>query len=425
MASRLFVAAVLSLCAAAFGGEAPQAERPIALRPGDRVAMLGDSITAQASYTRYLETYLELCSGIPDLSFMQFGWPGGTASHALERMEDDVLGYHPTVTTVMFGINDGKSKPYSDEIALPYKTNLIAIARRLKAAGSRALFLAPSTMDPTHGDHAMFMATLNGMSARCREAAAEEGAAFADVNAVHERVQNEMIAARGRSACRFSPDGVHDYPVGHFAILTSVLDGFVLDGRIAELTMDLKTGDATASEGHGVVAADSGKATFESLRYPFCFRPNPKNFGEDIAAVLPCTDFQGKHNRFMLKVAGLDSAEARVTWSDSSGKSFEKTFAREALEKGVNLADAFRDNPFVVPFYAYFDRVLAKETFDLDFTRTIVPFAKWTQEATGKDMKAEFKLLWAELLEEQARRMAELKRLHVPVRHTIAIKPIP
>ena len=108
--------------------------RPVELKPGDRVAMLGDSITAQKSYTRYLETYLELCSGVKDLSFMQFGWPGGTAPHAIERMPDDVLGYRPTVTTVMFGINDGKYKPYSDSIALPYKTNLVTIARMLKAA---------------------------------------------------------------------------------------------------------------------------------------------------------------------------------------------------------------------------------------------------------------------------------------------------
>lgn len=398
--------------------------RPVELKPGDRVAMLGDSITAQKSYTRYLETYLELCSGVKDLSFMQFGWPGGTAPHAIERMPDDVLGYRPTVTTVMFGINDGKYKPYSDSIALPYKTNLVTIARMLKAAGSRALFLSPSTMDPTYKDATAFMDALDKMSDRCREAADEEGASFADVNALHESVQNKLIAERGKEKCKFSPDGCHDYPIGHFIMLAGALDGFKLDGRIAELTLDAKTGKATASEGHKVVASEAGKATFESTRYPFCFRPNPKNFGEDIAAALPYLDFQEKHNRFVLKVTGLDADKAKVGWTDAEGKPVSKTFARAELEKGVNLADAFRDNPFVAPFYAYFDKALDKEYFEVDYTCTVVPFWKWTLEATGKDLKEKFRPLWADLLKEQARRMAELKKLHVPVTHTITVEPV-
>lgn len=409
------------LAGLAASAPAVPAERPIELHAGDRVAMLGDSITAQKSYTRYLETYLELCSGVEGLSFMQFGWPGDTAQHAIVRMPDDVLGYKPTVTTAMFGINDGKYKPYADSIALPYKTNLVTIAKMLKAAGSKALFLSPSTMDPTSGDHAAFMDALGKMSARCREAAAEEGAGFADVNALHEDVQNKLISERGKASCKFAPDGVHDYPLGHFVILAAALDGFALDGNVAELTMDAKSGKATASDGHAVIACEVGKATFESMRYPFCFRPNPKTFGEDIAAALPYVDFQEKHNRFILKVTGLDAAEAKVCWTDVAGKSVTNVFTRAALEKGVNLADAFRDNPFVGPFYAYFDAALDKECFEVDMTCTVIPFAGYVKEVTGKDEKDRFSQLWADLFKEQERRMAELKKLHMPVRHTITL----
>lgn len=406
----------------AVGAGAVPAERPVELKAGDRVAMLGDSITAQKSYTRYIETYLELCSGVKDLSFMQFGWPGDTAAHAITRLPDDVLGYKPTVTTVMFGINDGKYKPYADSIALPYKTNLVTIAKMLKAAGSKALFLSPSTMDPTYKDATEFMAALNGMSARCREAAAQEGAGFADVNALHEAVQDKLIAERGKAKCKFSPDGCHDYPIGHFVIMAAALDGFALDGKVAELTLDAKTGKATASDGHAVVSSEPGKATFESTRYPFCFRPDPKSFGDDIAAALPYVDFQEKHNRFVLKVTGLDAAEVKVCWTDAAGKAVTNIFARAALEKGVNLADAFRDdNPFVGPFYAYFDAALDKEYFEVDLTCTVIPFAGYVKEVTGKEEKDRFRPLWADLFKEQERRMAELKKLHVPVRHTITL----
>jgi hypothetical protein len=49
------------------------------LQPGDRLAIIGDSITEQKMYSRIIETYLTVC--VPELKITarQFGWGGETA----------------------------------------------------------------------------------------------------------------------------------------------------------------------------------------------------------------------------------------------------------------------------------------------------------------------------------------------------------
>jgi hypothetical protein len=44
-----------------------------AVVPAARVAIVGDSITEQKLYSKFLESYLLACSGVPDVKVMQFG----------------------------------------------------------------------------------------------------------------------------------------------------------------------------------------------------------------------------------------------------------------------------------------------------------------------------------------------------------------
>ena len=52
------------------------------LMPNARVAIIGDSITEQKLYSRFIETYLLACTGRKDLKCFQFGWRGETAQGA-------------------------------------------------------------------------------------------------------------------------------------------------------------------------------------------------------------------------------------------------------------------------------------------------------------------------------------------------------
>ena len=69
------------------------------LKKGDRLAIIGDSITEQKMYSRVMETYLTVC--VPDLEVTtrQYGWGGETAEGFVRRMTNDCLRFNPTIAT--------------------------------------------------------------------------------------------------------------------------------------------------------------------------------------------------------------------------------------------------------------------------------------------------------------------------------------
>jgi hypothetical protein len=73
---------------------------PLILKQGDRLAIIGDSITEQRMYSRIIETYLTAC--VPELKITarQYGWSGETAEGFLHRMTNDCLRFKPTVATL-------------------------------------------------------------------------------------------------------------------------------------------------------------------------------------------------------------------------------------------------------------------------------------------------------------------------------------
>src|SRR5215831_491023 len=85
--------------------KAPQPSE-LLLRPGDRLAICGDSITEQKMYSRLMEDYLTMCVPQLEVSVRQYGWSGERAPGFLARMTNDCLRFHPTIATTCYGMND-------------------------------------------------------------------------------------------------------------------------------------------------------------------------------------------------------------------------------------------------------------------------------------------------------------------------------
>jgi len=64
---------------------APQPDG-LVLKKGDRLAIIGDSITEQKMYSRYMEAYLTACVPELEVTVRQYGWGGETAPGFLARM---------------------------------------------------------------------------------------------------------------------------------------------------------------------------------------------------------------------------------------------------------------------------------------------------------------------------------------------------
>ena len=90
-----------------------------AFKAGDRVALVGDSITHGGHYHSYI--WLYYMTRFPDmpLTLMNCGVGGDEAKSILDRWDWDVLRKNPTYITLTFGMNDtGYFGVYDKENAL-------------------------------------------------------------------------------------------------------------------------------------------------------------------------------------------------------------------------------------------------------------------------------------------------------------------
>ncbi|HVR73965.1 MAG TPA: family 16 glycoside hydrolase, partial [Planctomycetota bacterium] len=106
------------------------------LKKGGRIAVVGDSITEQKLYSRYIENYLLAGRSDLDLRVIQLGWSGERAPGFAARMGNDLLPWRPDVVTTCYGMNDGQYRPYEPSIGEAYRRAMKDIVSRLKDAGA-------------------------------------------------------------------------------------------------------------------------------------------------------------------------------------------------------------------------------------------------------------------------------------------------
>src|SRR5690349_9059339 len=94
------------LAAVTVTGWTPLVAADFAVRDGDTVTFLGDSITAARGYTKIVEHYTLMRFPERRARFINAGQGGDTAHGSLQRLERDVFSKGTTLLTVAFGIND-------------------------------------------------------------------------------------------------------------------------------------------------------------------------------------------------------------------------------------------------------------------------------------------------------------------------------
>lgn len=384
------------------------------LKEGDRVAICGDSITEQKMYSRIMETYLTVCVPQLKITVRQYGWSGETAPGLLNRMENDVLRFHPTLATTCYGMNDHRYQPYNPEYGRQYEETSLAIIRKFKENGARVIQGSPGTVGKmpswvkqaqgTVTDLNLSLLEFRNIGARL---AREEQTAFADVflpmlagGFVAKQKYGDGYMISGR-------DGVHPDWAGHLVMAYAFLKAMGLDGEIGTITMDMASGDAAASAGHAVLSAKPGEIQLESGRYPFC-AAGPLDQDSSIRSGMTLVPFNPELNRFTLVVKSAPAGTYRVTWGETS-----KTYSAEELAQGINLADDFQVNPFSEAFNRVDEAVAKKQAYE---TKQIKELFHGEEGAADMEMTA--------ALTEKARApLAQaIQAAFQPVRHTIRIE---
>lgn len=387
------------------------------LKPGDRLAICGDSITEQKMYSRIMETYLTVCVPQLGVTVRQFGWSGERAPGFLARMENDVLRFEPTIATTCYGMNDHGYQPYQEQLGNVYRESSTDVVRLFKQHGVRVIQGSPGTVGkmPAWVKQAQGeVEDLNHSLAQFRNIglgiATQEQVAFADVfrpmlvggfEGKQRHGQDYMIAGK---------DGVHPGWAGQLVMAYAFLDAMGLDGNIGTITVTLTDNKATASEGHRILSSQAGQIEIESSRYPFC-AAGPANDDGSIRSGMTLVPFNAELNRFMLVVPNAPAGHYRVTWGQTT-----KTYTAGNLAEGVNLAADFETNPFSEAFQRVDDAVAKKQAYE---TRQIKELFHGPEGRADMAMTA--------TLTEKARTLLAdaIAKAFTPVRHTITIKSEP
>jgi lysophospholipase L1-like esterase len=386
------------------------------IRRGDRLAIIGDSITEQKLYSRILETYLTACRPELGVTVRQYGWGGETAEGFKNRMVQDCLHFKPTLATTCYGMNDHRYTTYDPKNGQWYRENQEAIVRAFKAAGARFVLGSPGCVGPVVPWSKSSSEAMNLNLCELRnldiDIAQREGVVFADVFW-------PMFVAGWKATNQFGPayaiagkDAVHPGWAGHVVMATAYLKALGLAGAdLATLSWDLSTGRATTSAGHQVVSATPASLTVRSSRFPFCAPPGELKDDNAIRSGMALTDFQNQFNRFRLVATHGTARTYTVTWGGES-----HTFTAEQLAAGINLPAEFVHTPFDEAFKKLDDAVGRKQAYETRQIKTLFH---------GDEGKAEMAGTIA--LTEKVRKplVAAVRAAQIPVTYTIQIAATP
>jgi len=233
---------LVALCAAA------RAE--FLLDDGDRVVFLGDSITAQRLYTRYVQQYIYCRYPEKDIRFFNAGVGGDTAKRALDRLDRDVFWLQPTVVTVCFGMNDGLYRAPDKKIAKAYKESLGALVKALRARKLRVVVLSPGCVDPDRRPknpaYQQYNDTLKSFAKIAEGVARRHKCGY--VNLFKPMLAYQQSRKREDPKWTMIPDAVHPGAEGHY-----VMARWVLVGLKAEAMAGLGSFDRGKGAGKGLV----------------------------------------------------------------------------------------------------------------------------------------------------------------------------
>lgn len=391
------------------------------LREGDRLAICGDSITEQKMYSRIMETYLTVSQPQLRITVRQYGWSGEKTDGFLRRMDRDCLTFEPTVATLAYGMNDSRYRPFDVTNGQWYRDHYTAIVRKFKSNDVRVCVGSPGCAGKiaewvksrvgTLEQHNLNLCALRDIGI---DVAEQEDVAFADI--FWPMLQAQVFAPGKHNATAEKPylvagqDGIHPGWAGHVIMAWAMLRSLGIDGEIGTIEVNLAGGKASVSDGHVVDSFESGKLVLTSARYPFCARGDADDYNS-IRSGMTLVPFAEDLNRFVLKLTSPTASVYQVTWG-----SHTQEFSAAELTAGINLADAFPENPFCQSFDRVDAAVASKQTYETEQVKRVFH---------GNEGKEDFAAAVERTEAERTPLAAAIAEAMQPVTHTIHIAVVP
>ena len=334
-------AALLLFCSGV--GVSDADEQPFFFRNGDRIVIVGDSITVQGNYVRYIENFIRTRFPKWDLVVRNAGINGYRADLGFKVMDDDVLVWEPTVAIVNYGMNDGRRR---DGVEL-YQKWIVPYVDKLIEHGARVVLCSNSPLD--YGDVGKYTGYNNHfvkMAAFAEQVAKDRSIPFVDqFNFLHPLWgknwhSENPVPVTDHTRPQHSPDSVHARAPGQLNMTYIILKTLGAPREVSHAAINVRTGKATCRrcEVRNLSASNEG-CTFERID-----EASPCWVDDRGALGMKLVPFQDELNWMGLQVTGLPDGKYALKIDEQ----VHGQFAAAELKEGINLSDS-RASPVYRP----------------------------------------------------------------------------
>lgn len=312
-----------------------------ALRDGDTVVFLGDSITAARTYGKIIENYTLLRFPDRKVRFVNAGWGGDTAAGGLARLDRDVFAHKATVVIVAYGVNDiGWGVHADDEHKKKYLDSVRGIVEQCKKRKVRVFICsaAVTAADPATSEDGFLQKMCDEGMAIARELGEKSIDVQRSMREVQKRVwsfNSSLKDAKGKETLH-AADGVHLNNLGHLAMAWAILKGLGAPAIVSSATLDAANGAVSAAQGCRITAIKSNDGNLEFTRLD---EGRPINFGLFGALQFRFVPIPQDLNQYELKTNNLPDGKYEVR---ADGRLLG-TASNKQLAAGWNIASVTAD----------------------------------------------------------------------------------
>jgi lysophospholipase L1-like esterase len=319
------------------------------LHSNDSVVFYGDSITEQRLYTMLTELYTVTRYPKLNIRFVHSGWggdrvSGGGGGPIDLRLNRDVLAYHPTVMTIMLGMNDGS---YANHVPANDETFYAGYKHIVESVRGAIPALRITAIDPSPYDDVTRPFTLqpNGYNAILmkygdwiRSYASEAKLDFADLNTPVVDMLRQANTSDPALAQKIIPDRIRPGLAGHIVMAEGLLKAWGARPVVSTVTLNAKDGKVIQSDFARVSDVHAGAPfswtqTDEALPLPFA-EMLAQDREHTLALAIRSSDVTTALNQQMLQVQNLPTGRYKLNIDGASAGEWSDA----DLAQGVNLA---------------------------------------------------------------------------------------
>jgi lysophospholipase L1-like esterase len=324
------------------------------LHQGDRVVFYGDSITEQRMYTIIIETYVATRYPDLDVSFVNSGWGGDTVyggggGPIDTRLTRDVFPYHPTVVTVMLGMNDGGYHAETVATDEKYFSGYKHLVEMLKQhlPESHIVLLQPTPYDTVTGQPALpvledvdYNEVMRSFGKWVANYADQMGLETIDMNTPMVNTLIEAHKLDPATSQQIIPGHIHPSFAGHLFMAAEILKAWKSRPTVSSVVIDAAPSTPRVESARFTKISQlsrNGTLSWTELdeSLPLPFRQWQDMWGgAAVSLVLRSSNVTKLLNEEILKVRGLKPGTYSLK---IDGKSVG-AFNNDKLSAGINLA---------------------------------------------------------------------------------------